>query len=135
MTATDSAQLTFQALKSVRGSCASFSRIRIVIYLQEILGAFIQEHQRVMQPQKQDLPVPAPTAMTSSGSEPTVHIFVTGANEIAVSSTLEYLKTGFSEACICQVISDECVSQLSDKQVTFLLQNSNQRLPEQLMDE
>ena len=44
MTATDSAQLTFQALRSVRGSCANFSRIRIVIYLQDMLGAFTQEH-------------------------------------------------------------------------------------------
>ena len=65
--------------------------------------------------------------MKSSGSESTIHIFVTGANEIAVSHVLESLKAGFSEACTCQVISDECVSQLSDKQVTFLLQNSKKR--------
>ena len=148
MTAADSAQLTFQALRSVRGSCASFSRIRIVIYLQDMLGAFTQEHQRVMQFQNQDLPLPAsmaPTAkpklakkvsatkkkkrptVASSSSESTAHFFVTGANEIAVSSALESLKTGFSETSTCQVISNECVSQLSDKQVTFLLQNSKKR--------
>ena len=127
MTAADSAQLTFQALRSVRGRCASFSRIRIVIYLQDMLGAFTRQHQRVMQLQKQDLPLPASTAVTSSASGSTVHICVTGANEIAVSSALESLKTGFSEACTCQVISNECVSQLSDKQVTFLLQNSKKR--------
>ena len=148
MTAADSAQLTFQALRSVRGSCASFSRIRIVIYLQDMLGSFTREHQRVMQFQNQDLPLPdstAPTAkpklakkvsakkkkkrptVASSSSESTAHIFVTGANEVAVSSALESLKTGFSEACTCQVISNECVSQLSDKQVTFLVQNSKKR--------
>ena len=148
MTATDSAQLTFQALRSVRGSCANFSRIRIVIYLQDMLGAFTQEHQRVMQLQNQDLPVFAPTvpaakpkllkkvsakkkkkrpSVTSSSSESTVHISVTGANEIAVNSALESLKTGFSEVSTCQVISNECVSQLSDKQVTFLVQNSKKR--------
>lgn len=148
MTATDSAQLTFQALRSVRGSCSNFSRIRIVIYQQDMLGAFTQEHQRVMQLQDQDLPFPVPTAptakpkltkkvsgkkkikrpsVTSSGSESTVHIFVTGANERTVSSALKSLKTGFSDACTSQVISNECVSQLSDKQVTFLLQNSKKQ--------
>ena len=148
MTAADSAQLTFQALRSVSGRCASFSRIRIVIYQQDMLGAFTIEHQRVMQFQNQDLPLlafTAPTAksklakkvsakkkkkrptVTSYSSESTAHIFVTGANEIAVSSALESLKSGFSEACTCQVISNECVSQLSDKQVTFLVQNSKKR--------
>ena len=148
MTAADSAQLTFQALRSVRGSCASFSRIRILIYQQGMLGSFTQEHQRVIQLQKQDLPVSAPTAptekskvakkvsakkkkkrptVTSSSSGSTVHLFVTGTNEIAVSSALESLKTGFSEACTSQKISSECVSQLSDKQVALLLQNSEKR--------
>ena len=148
MTATDSAQLTFQALRSVRGSCASFSRIRIVIYQQDMLGAFTQEHQRVMQFEKQDLLPPAPAAptakpklakkvsakkkkkrpsVTSSTSESTVHIFVTGANEIAVSSALESLKTGFSEACTSQEILNECISQLSDKQVAFLVKSSKTR--------
>ena len=145
MTEADSARLTFQALRSVRGSCTSFSRIRIVVYQQDMLGSFIQEHQRAMQFQKEDLPGFAPTAptakpklakkvfakknkkwpsVTSLSSESTVPVFVTGANEIAVSSALESLKTGFSEACTCQVISDECISQLSDKQVAFLLKNS-----------
>ena len=149
MTATNSAQLTFQALRSVRGSCSNFSRVKIVIYQQDMLGAFIQEHQRVMQLDKQVSPVGASTipsakpklakkaigkktkkkrpSVTSSGSESTVNIFVTGANEITVSSALEYLKTGFSEACTSQEISNECVGQLSDKQVTFLLQNSKKR--------
>jgi len=36
MTPTDSAQLTFQALRSVRESCSSFSRIKIVTYPQDI---------------------------------------------------------------------------------------------------
>ena len=148
MTATDSAQLTFQALRNVRGSCANFSRIKIVIYLQDMLVAFTQEHQRVMQFQNQDLAVSTPTtpiakpklakkvlaikkkkrpSVTSSSSESTVHIFVSGANEIAVSSALETMKTGFSEACTTQVISNECVSQLSDRQLTFLVQNSKKR--------
>ena len=148
MAAADSAQLTFQALRSVRGSCASFPRIRIVIYQQDMLGAFTQEHQRVMQLQKPDLPDSANTAptgkpklakkfsgkktkkrpsVTLSSSEWTVHIIVTGTNEIAVSGALESLKTGFSEACTSQKISNECVSQPSDKQVTFLLQNSKMR--------
>ena len=148
LTASDSAQLTFQALSSVRGSCSSLSRIRIVIYQQDMLGAFTQEHQRVMKFQTRHSPVGAPTAatakaksakkvlgkrkkkqpsVTSSGSQSTVHIFVTGANEITVSNALESLNTGFSEACTSQVISNECVSQLSDKQVSFLLQNSKKR--------
>ena len=101
MTPTDSAQLTFQALRSVRESCSSFSRIKIVTYQQDILSAFTQEHQRVMQSvmkvlgkkKKKKRP-----SVTSSGSESTVHVFVTGANELAVSSALDSLKTGFSVA-------------------------------------
>jgi len=149
MTAADSAQLTFQALRSVGGSCESFSRIRIVIYQQDMLDAFTQEHERVIQSLKQDSPVGKPIvpaakplsvkkvlgkkkkkkrpSVTSSGSESTVHFFVTGENEITVSSALDSLKKGFSEACTSQVISNECVSQLSDKQVSRLLQNSNRR--------
>ena len=146
MTAADSAQLTFQALRSVRGSCESFSRIRIVIYQPDMLGAFTQEHKRVMQFQKGDSFVGEPTAksksvkkvlgkkkkkkrpsVTSSGSESTVHIFVTGADELAVSSALDSVKKGFFEACTSQVISNECVSQLSDRQVSLLLQNSRKR--------
>ena len=153
MTAADSARLTFQALRSVRGSCGSFSQIRIVIYQQDMLGAFTQEHQRVMQFQKPAGEPTAPTAksksvknvlgkkkkkkrpsVTSSGSESTVHIFVTGSDELAVSSALDSLKTGFSEACTSQVISNECVSRLSDKQVSLLLQNSKTRDVELKLD-
>lgn len=157
LTAADSAQLTFQALRSVRVSCSSFSRIRIVVYQQDMLGAFTQELQRVIQFQTRDSPVSTPAAtatakpssakkvvrkrkkkkkpsVTLSGSESTVHIFVTGANETAVSNALESLKTEFSEACTSQVITNEYVSQLSDKQVSSLLQTSKKRDVELKLD-
>lgn len=150
MTATDSAQLTFQALNNVRGNCSNLSRIRIVIYQHDMLGAFAQEHQRVMQLARQDSTVLAPAATTattgktkstrkvpakkrkrspvrSSRRESTVHVSVTAANERIAKSALESLKTGFSEACTSQEISNECVSQLSDKQVSVLLQKSKER--------
>ena len=150
MTATDSAQLTFQALSSVRGSCSNLSRIRIVIYQQDMLGAFTQEYQRFMQSARQQSTVVGPTATTpkttsakkvsakkkkrpsmtkrtSSQSESIVHISVTAANENIASRALESLKTGFSEACTCQEISNESVSQLSEKQVSVLLQKSKKQ--------
>ncbi len=150
MTGTDSAQLTFQALSNVRGNCSNLSRIRIVIYQRDMLGAFTQEYQRVMQLAGQNSNVPAPAAKTattkktkstrkvlakkrkrppvgSSQSESTVNISVTAANERVVKSALESLKTGFSEACTSQEISNECVSQLSDRQVSVLLQKSKER--------
>lgn len=148
MSAPDSAQLIFQALQNVRGSCPRFSRIRIVIYLQELLETFVQEHQRVMQLAAQDITASIPTAATTTPtkhlpsrgsakkktrqtvsftSDSTVLFSVTAADEGTVEAALASLKAGFSEGYTTQVIPNEFVSQLSDRQVSRLLQNCNKR--------
>ena len=156
MAAADSAQLTFQALSNVRGNCSNLSKIRIVLYQHDMLEAFTQELQRVSKTSTQ-LARPSSTVhtsvattakkttakkkpggkvavkkkkrakVTSSQSDSTVNISVTSANERTANSALQSLKTGLSEACTSQVIRNDCVSRLSDRQISVLLQNSKQR--------
>ena len=131
MTASDSALLTFQALGNVGVVCSSFSRIKIVIFVKDMLKTFVKEHKRVVDSAEQSS-LPATTTATkksnplrsvsakkkspqpvSSTSTSTFHISVTAADDETVKTALAALKEGFSEGCTTQVIHYESVSQLS----------------------
>ena len=145
MTASDSALLTFQALGNVGVVCSSFSRIKIVIFVKEMLKTFVKEHKRVVDSAEQSS-LPATTTATkksnplrsvsakkkspqpvSCTSTSTFHISVTAADDETVKTALAALKEGFSEGCTTQVIHYESVSQLSDRQVHRLLQSCRKR--------
>jgi len=62
-----------------------------------------------------------------ASQELSVRIFVLGKKNAAVDKAVEFLKRGFSEACITEKVENEVVSQLSHKQIVRLRRKAEDR--------
>ena len=144
LTAADSAQVTFQALSSLR-SCQSLRSVRVVVFqahmVQEFLLAQQRQAMRDMDKRESDYTADGEvaeqpriarqrrnTATTlSSIGDHSVKIFVVGKDKGSVSKAVDALKKRFSESCTTQKVENETVSKLSPKQVNTLRKKAKER--------
>ena len=108
--ATESAQVIFQALSNLSGHFTSISTIRIVLFQKQMAHAFLQEQQKTSL-------LPRTTASRR------VTVWVTGGKRNVGKAIVE-LKELFSNACITKKVDMEGISSLSDIQVNQLKQKA-----------
>ena len=144
LTAADSAQVTFQALSSLR-SCQSLRNVRVVVFQAHMVQEFLlaQQRQAMQDMDKRESDYTAGgdvaeqpriarqrrnTATTlSSIGDHSVKIFVVGKDKESVSKAVDALKKRFSESCTTQKVENETVSKLSPKQVNTLRKKAKER--------
>ena len=144
LTAADSAQVTFQALSSLR-SCQSLRNVRVVVFQAHMVQEFLlaQQRQAMQDMDKRESDYTADgevaeqpriarqrrnTATTlSSIGDHSVKIFVVGKDKGSVSKAVDALKKRFSESCTTQKVENETVSKLSPKQVDTLRKKAKER--------
>ena len=144
LTAADSAQVTFQALSSLR-SCQSLRNVRVVVFQAHMVQEFLlaQQRQAMQDMDKRESDYTADgevaeqpriasqrrnTATTlSSIGDHSVKIFVVGKDKGSVSKAVDALKKRFSESCTTQKVENETVSKLSPKQVNTLRKKAKER--------
>ena len=144
LTAADSAQVTFQALSSLR-SCQSLRNVRVVVFQAHMVQEFLlaQQRQAMQDMDKRESDYTADgevaeqpriarqrrnTATTlSSIGDRSVKIFVVGKDKGSVSKAVDALKKRFSESCTTQKVENETVSKLSPKQVNTLRKKAKER--------
>ena len=145
LTAADSAQVTFQALSSLRGSCQNLRNVRVVVFQTQMVQEFLlaQQRQAMQDMDKRESDYTADdevaeqprvarqrrnTATTlSSIGDHSVKIFVVGKDKGSVSRAVDALKKRFSEAYTTQKVENETVSKLSPKQVNILRKKAKER--------
>ena len=135
LTAADSAQVTFQALSSLRGSCQSLRQVRVVVFQTQMVQEFLLAQQRqAMDEQENDSTADDKvaerpriarqrkntTTNSSLTGDHSVKILVVGRDKGSVSKAVGALKKRFSEACTTQKLENETVSKLSPKQINKL---------------
>ena len=144
LTAADSAQVTFQALSSLR-SCQSLRNVRFVVFQAHMVQEFLlaQQRQAMQDMDKRESDYTADgevaeqpriarqrrnTATTlSSIGDHSVKIFVVGKDKGSVSKAVDALKKRFSESCATQKVENQTVSKLSPKQVNTLRKKAKER--------
>ena len=145
LTAADSAQVTFQALSSLRGSCQNLRNVRVVVFQAQMVQEFLLAQQRQamqdMDKRESDYTVNdevaeqpriarqrrnTATTLSSIGDH-SVKIFVVGKDKGSVSKAVDSLKKRFSESCTTQKVENETVSKLSPKQVNTLRKKAKER--------
>ena len=145
LTAADSAQVTFQALSSLRGSCQNLRNVRVVVFQAQMVQEFLlaQQRQAMQDMDKRESDYTADdevaeqpriarqrrnTATTlSSIGDHSVKIFVVGKDKGSISKAVDSLKKRFSESCTTQKVENETVSKLSPKQVNTLRKKAKER--------
>ena len=128
MSATDSAQLTFQALNNFSSRSHNLRKVRIVVFQAQMVQAFHQEQQKcAMSPaglEKKDFESKQGKRESLRDStitaEQSVTISVTGNCQADVSKAVDALKKGLSEACVTMKVEDKGVSKLSERQIASL---------------
>ena len=144
LTAADSAQVTFQALSSLR-SCQSLRNVRVVVFQAHMVQEFLLAQQRqamqdmdqresdytadgevAEQPRIASQRRNTATTLSSIGDH-SVKIFVVGKDKGSVSKAVDALKKRFSESCTTQKVENETVSKLSPKQVNTLRKKAKER--------
>ena len=144
LTAADSAQVTFQALSSLRGSCQNLRNVRVVVFQTQMVQEFLlaQQRQAMQDMDKKESDYTADdevaeqprvsrqrniaTTLSSIGDH-SVKIFVVGKDKGSVSRAVDALKKRFSEAYTTQKVENETVSRLSPKQVNILRKKAKER--------
>ena len=141
LSAADSAQVTFQALKKFSGNCKSVRKVRVVVFQAQIMQEFLQEQLRKpiqdLNEEESDsssdetdasqprMRVRSPIQQASL--DHSVRICVIGKNKAGVVKAVESLKKGFSEACTTEKVESEVISQLSHKQIVSLRRKAEDR--------
>ena len=144
LTAADSAQVTFQALSSLR-SCQNLRNVHVVVFQAHMVQEFLlaQQRQAMQDMDKRESDYTADgevaeqpriarqrrnTATTlSSIGDHSVKIFVVGKDKGSVSKAVDALKKRFSESCTTQKVENETVSKLSPKQFNTLRKKAKER--------
>ena len=108
--ATESAQVIFQALSNLSGHFTNISTIRIVLFQKQMAHAFLQEQQKTSL---------LPRTTASRG----VTLWVTGGKRNVGKAIVE-LKELFSTACITKKVEMEGIGSLSDIQINQLKQEA-----------
>ena len=124
LSATESAQVIFQALSKMSGHFTSISTIRVVVFQKQMTQAFLQE-------QQSSLLSMTTASRGSSGnikavlpsSNLSVTVWVTGGKS-NVKKAMDELKKLFSSACITKKVDMEGICSLSDMQVNQLKQEA-----------
>ena len=124
LSATESAQVIFQALSKMSGHFTSISTIRVVVFQKQMTQAFLQEQQSSLLPR-------TTASRGSSGnikavlpsSNLSVTVWVTGGKS-TVKKAMDELKKLFSSACITKKVDMEGICSLSDIQVNQLKQEA-----------
>ena len=124
LSATESAQVIFQALGKMSGHFTSISTIRVVVFQKQMTQAFLQE-------QQSSLLSMTTASRGSSGnikavlpsSNLSVTVWVTGGKS-NVKKAMDELKKLFSSACITKKVDMEGICSLSDIQVNQLKQEA-----------
>ena len=124
LSATESAQVIFQALGKMSGHFTSISTIRVVVFQKQMTQAFLQE-------QQSSLLSMTTASRGSSGnikavlpsSNLSVTVWVTGGKS-NVKKAMDKLKKLFSSACTTQKVNMEGICSLSDIQVNQLNQEA-----------
>ena len=124
LSATESAQVIFQALSKMSGHFTSISTIGVVVFQKQMIHAFLQEQQSSLLPR-------TTASRGSSGnikavlpsSNLSVTVWVTGGKS-NVKKAMDKLKKLFSSACTTQKVNMEGICSLSDIQVNQLKQEA-----------
>ena len=134
----DSAQVTFQALKNVLGSCVNLRHVRVVLYQTKLMGAFLKEHKLMQREEGKQLvtvsssppvkteepPTKKPRIEQDAGPDPNnkdkIKINVSGPSKAAVKRATDTLKKGLADAFTTQKVQHKDVSQLSKTQINTL---------------
>ena len=138
LTAADSAQVTFQALSSLRRSCQNLRNVRVVVFQAQMVQEFLlaQQRQAMQDMDEQESDSTADdevaerpriarqrkntTADSSSTADHSVKILVVGKDKGSVGKAVGALKKRFSDVCVTQTVENETVSKLSPKQINNL---------------
>ena len=132
MSATDSAQLTFQALNNFSRKSHNLRRVRIVVFQAQMVQAFQQEQQKcAMSPaglDKKDFESKQGKRESFRDStitaEQSVTMSVTGKCQADVSKAVDVLKKSLSEACVTMKVENKGVSKLSEGQIASFRQKA-----------
>lgn len=124
LSATESAQVIFQALSKMSGHFTSISTIRVVVFQKQMTQAFLQEQQSSLLPRTTasrgglgNLKAALPSRNLS------VTVWVTGGKH-NVGKAMAEIKKLFSSACITKKVDMEGIGSLSDIQVNQLKQEA-----------
>ena len=124
LSATESAQVIFQALSNMSGHFTSISTIRVVVFQKQMTQAFLQEQQSSLLPRTTasrgglgNLKAALPSSNLS------VTVWVTGGKH-NVEKAMAEIKKLFSSACITKKVDMEGIGSLSDIQVNQLKQEA-----------
>ena len=138
LTAAESAQITFQAISSLREKCQNLRNVRVVVFQAQMVQEFLlAQHRQAMQDMDkresdytsddevaEQPKVARQRRNTETNSSLTgdhsVKILVVGKDKGSVGKAVGALKKGFSEACTTQKVENETVSKLSPKQINNL---------------
>ena len=135
----DSAQVTFQALQNVLGSCVNLRRVRIVLYRVIFRLAFLVENNLMEQQQNRGLVPSSPDepprkkTKTEDDGQPDpskkdkLNSSVTGPSKAGVKRTINTLKQGIAEAFTSQKAKHQTISQLSREQASGLMKRAQAR--------
>ena len=138
--------MTFHALKSFRETSKNLRKVRVVVFQTKMTEEFLKT--QAIQAAPQDMlrwesdPTSDDTmsentrvekqtkdsaAKSSSTTELSVKIYVTGKDKESVLTAVDALKKGFFEACTTEKVENEAVSKLSQKQIDFLRRKAKER--------
>jgi len=133
LSAAESAQITFQALKKFNGICKSVRKVRVIVFQAQMMQELLQEQQRNpmqdLQGEESDSSLDEKHAgqprmrlspKPQASIDHSVRIFVIGKEKAVVEKAVESLKKGFSEACTTEKVEHKVISQLSHKQIVNL---------------
>ena len=141
LSAADSAQLTFQALKRFSGSCKSVRKVRVVVNQAQMMQEFLQEQQgepiqdlneEESGSSSDEIDTRQPRmrvrrAIQQTSLDHSVQICVIGKKKAAVEKVVESLKKGLFEACTTERVENDVISQLSHKQIVSLRRKAEDR--------
>ena len=137
LSAVDSAQATFQALRNNLKNCVILCQVRIVLYQAQFMEAF-QKEQKLMQqqenqqqvsisppPVKTEEPPRKKARMTQDGvqnpkNKDRVIFYISGPSKAAVKRATDKLNRGLTEAFTTQKVEQRAIGQLSKKEVAGL---------------
>ena len=139
LAATDSAQVTFQALNSFSESCQSVREVRVVVYQAKMVQEFlqVQQGQAMQDVDEQDSDSSSEDSVArhprksesklSAMNDHSVKISVLGKDKASVGKAVDALKKGFSETCTTQTVENETVSKLAREQINTLSRKAKDR--------
>ena len=120
LSANDSADIVFEALKNFSLSCANIRTVRIVISQADMIEAFHLKEEKVQEKRGFPHDSSSLTKASNNPDKPSVRVSVLGDSKPRVDKVIGELKKTFSSACVTKTVNKEGIELLSELQISHL---------------